>query len=120
MMVFIVEDDDIVRIPLEDDLREAGYQVRSFADPLAALDVLPHCQVDVVITDVSMAPMNGLELISRIKHIKPSVKVIIMAANAILDSAEVLSALGNGYISKPFHVFQMLNLLDGINAELSV
>lgn len=119
MMIFIVEHDDIIRIPLEDDLRETGYQVRSFNNPSGALDALLWNPVDVVIADVSDNTLASLEFVSRIKRIKPRVNVIIMSDNVVLGSKEMFKALKIGYILKPFHFFYILNLLDGMHSEVT-
>ena len=113
--IFIVEDEKIIRVPLADELREAGYKVQEFGDSHLALRAVKRSQVDVVITDHKMPFMDGLELLSKIKSVKPGIPVIVITEYGAEDT--VIEAMKKGaydYIEKPFELDDMLVLLNRI------
>ena len=88
--VWIVDDDDSVRWVLEKALQRAEMNVRSFSAPAAALEALGANGTglpDVLITDIRMPGMNGLEFVARLEKLGISLPVIVITAHADLDSA---------------------------------
>jgi DNA-binding NtrC family response regulator len=121
MRVFIIEDEKILRVSLTDDLEDAGYAVSAFEDPLKALEAFKEQPAGIVITDIKMKQMNGIELLSRIKSINPETTVIVITAYGSVTSA--VEAMKNGaydYITKPFQIDEVLILLDRINELQSI
>ncbi|MBI5286881.1 MAG: sigma-54-dependent Fis family transcriptional regulator, partial [Deltaproteobacteria bacterium] len=103
MKVLIVEDEKIKRITLTDALLKAGYEVESFHDPVEALKVFKEDEFDVVVTDLRLPRMEGVDLLREIKSIRPSTHVIIMTAYGTVESAIKAMKLGAyDYITKPF------------------
>ncbi|HZS43888.1 MAG TPA: sigma-54 dependent transcriptional regulator [Blastocatellia bacterium] len=101
--ILIAEDEDLMRGILSGLLRDEGYRVVEASDGKTALDVFAGEDVALVITDINMAGMNGLELLDQIKKIDASALVIMITAYSSVDSA--VSALRKGaydYITKPF------------------
>lgn len=118
MNIFIVEDEKIIRVPLADELREAGYQVREFSNSNQALSAILHMPVDVVITDIFMPQMNGLELLSRIKTEKPDTQVIVITAYGSEDRAiEAMEKGAYDYIEKPFELDDIVALIARIKEK---
>ena len=100
---------------MTDDLRESGYEVRAFENPSTVLDAIKDYPVDVVITDIKMPKMDGLELLSKIKSVKPNAIVIVMTAYGTVNSAvEAMKRGAYDYITKPFQIDEMLLVLDRI------
>jgi len=103
--ILLVEDDEIMRSLTRQLLVEQGYRVIDAADGKSALESLAaHSgRVDLLLTDVVMRGMSGPELVTRVKHSHPTVKVVYMsgytgeliAERAILDS-------GIALLEKPF------------------
>lgn len=113
--VWIVDDDDSVRWVLEKALQRSGMQVRGFSAPAAALEALGangDAMPDVLITDIRMPGMNGLEFAGRLEKLGISLPVIVITAHADLDSA--VAAYKSGafeYLPKPFDIDEAVSLV---------
>ena len=119
--IIIVENERIIRVPLADELREAGYRVQEFMDSSRALNAVERMPVDVVITDIKMPQMDGLELLSRVKSVKPDTPVIVMTAYGSEDMAiEAMERGAYDYIEKPFDLDEMLALLARIEERIFI
>jgi two-component system nitrogen regulation response regulator GlnG len=103
--IWVIDDDNSIRWVLEKALQKAGLAMKSFENAGSALDALQHEEPAVIISDIRMPGMDGLELLHRINGLFPEVPVIIMTAHSDLDSA--VSAYKGGafeYLPKPFDV----------------
>ena len=101
--IWVVDDDKSIRWVLEKALEKAGYRVASFSEADAVLHALELAEPDVLISDIRMPGMDGIELLTHIKEHRPDLPVIIMTAHSDLDSA--VSAYDQGafeYLPKPF------------------
>lgn len=101
--VLIVEDDPTLRQALCDTLELAGYGVASAGDGREALKILEHQDVGLVVSDVQMKPMDGHELLARIKSSHGSMPVLLMTAYGNIENAVI--AMRDGavdYLAKPF------------------
>ena len=110
--VWVVDDDDSIRWVLEKALGAAGMQVSSFPGGVEMLDALETASPDVVITDIRMRGIDGIELLQRLKKARPDLPAIIMTAHSDLDSA--VSAYQGGafeYLPKPFDVDDAVDLV---------
>ena len=113
--ILLVDDEEIVRQSMRDWLTAAGYEVAAVEDGVAALDLLRNTNFDVLITDLKMPGMDGLELMKRAKRIAPKLETIIITAYGSISSA--ISAIREGafdYIEKPFCPERVEILLDKI------
>ncbi|MCX6153881.1 MAG: sigma-54 dependent transcriptional regulator [Candidatus Kapabacteria bacterium] len=107
--IMIVDDEKILRISLRDNLTEAGYNVNSFDDPLKALADLGNKNYHVVITDIKMPQMNGIELLKNIKRFNQNINVIVMTAYGSIETAvEAMKYSAYDYISKPFKIEELI------------
>ena len=103
--VCVIDDDRSIRFVLEKALEGAGLQVESYASADTALLAISKREPAVIISDIRMPGMDGLELLERINQQYPELPVIIMTAHSDLDSA--VSAYKGGafeYLPKPFDV----------------
>lgn len=111
--VWVVDDDDSVRWVLEKAMQRDGMEVRGFADPLSALDELASERPDVLITDIRMPGMDGLELSRQIADMNIDLPIIVITAHTDLDSA--VAAYQSGafeYLPKPFDVDDAVSLVN--------
>ena len=102
--ILVVEDDLFFRQMYADLLTEEGYDVATAASGDEALDLLGKRDCQLVISDLVMPGMSGIELLSRVKQQSPTVDVILVTGHANLESA--ILALKNGardYLLKPFN-----------------
>jgi len=103
--IWVIDDDDSIRWVLEKALTDAGFQLSSFSNADNILDKLKQDEPDVIISDIRMPGMDGLELLERVTQQYPDLPVIIMTAFTDLDSA--VSAYQGGafeYLPKPFDI----------------
>ncbi len=113
--ICIVEDEEILRVSLKDDLLDAGYIVNDFENPLKALEHFKKKNCDIVISDIRLPEMNGLDLLSRIKSINPNTFVIIMTAFGSVETAvEAMKKGAYDYITKPFDKEELLLIINRI------
>ena len=111
MKVWVVDDDRSIRWVLEQTFKAHRIEVQSFADAQSVLQALDHQLPDVVLTDVRMPGMDGLELSSRLRAHDPHLPIIVMTAHSDLDSA--VSAYRSGafeYLPKPFDIDEAVDL----------
>ena len=118
MKVFLAEDERILRISLADELRDAGYQVFEFAEASGVLQKIREEIPDLLITDIRMPGIDGLELLERVKQLSPDTVVVVMTAFASVDTAIKALKLGAyDYLAKPFRKEEILHLTERV-AEL--
>jgi len=107
--VWVVDDDQSIRWVLERALSQAGIQRECFGDAESLLSRLEHEQPDVVISDIRMPGIDGLELLSRIREHHPAMPVIITTAHSDLDSAVASYQQGAfEYLPKPFDIDEVI------------
>ena len=114
--ILVVDDQSGMRETLSDILQDAGYTVEAAVDGYCAVKKAGRQFFDIILMDVIMPGMNGVEAIKEIKKINSQTKFILMTAY----SAETLikEALKLGiyqYINKPFPPEQIISLLENIN-----
>ncbi len=110
--IWLVDDDRSIRWVLEKALQQAGLTVRSFETGDAALSSLTRGQPAVLMTDIRMPGMDGLELLRQVQDRWPDLPVIVITAHSDLDSA--VSAYQGGafeYLPKPFDVDDAVQLV---------
>jgi two-component system, response regulator FlrC len=101
--VLVVEDDRALQQALVDTLQTAGFDVLSAADGGEALLTIERASVDLVVTDVEMSPVDGRELLRRLKRTQPALPVLMMTAYGTIEQA--VAAMQEGaadYLVKPF------------------
>ena len=103
--ILVVDDEEIMRDFLTDVLREENYQVFSAAGGAAALSILKEEAIEVVITDIMMPGMSGLEMLTQAKGIDATLDVIVMTGYASVESAvEAMKVGAADYITKPLNM----------------
>ncbi|OUS11605.1 sigma-54-dependent Fis family transcriptional regulator [Gammaproteobacteria bacterium 53_120_T64] len=103
LKILVVEDDDLLREALCDTLAFAGYGVEFACDGVEALALLHRQSVDLVVSDVQMAAMDGHALLQNIKRTWPRLPVVLMTAFGCVEKA--VAAMRDGaadYLIKPF------------------
>ncbi len=101
--VLIVDDDPSLCKALTETVSRAGYDTYAASNGYEALEAIQREQFSVVVTDLSMPKMSGLEVLRKAKTITPSLAVIIMTGYATVDSAvEAMKYGAHDYITKPF------------------
>jgi two-component system nitrogen regulation response regulator GlnG len=111
--ILIADDDRSIRTVLTQALGRAGYQVRATSSAATLWRWVEDGEGDVVITDVLMPDENGLDLIPRIRRIRPELPVIVMSAQSTLTTAVQATQRGAfEYLPKPFDLGDLLSVVD--------
>ena len=107
--ILVVDDDDSLRRVLQMELEQSGYSVIAAASALEALTILRTRSCDLVITDLKMPGMSGLDLLKQVRELYPEVIAIILTAFGTVDTAvEAMKAGAYHYITKPVHPDELL------------
>jgi two-component system NtrC family response regulator len=107
--VLVVDDDDNLRWVTQTQLEDAGFAVTAAADGEAALDNINRERPDLVLTDLKMPGMSGMDLLKCIKALDPNIPVLMITAFATIQSA--VEAVKNGaydYLTKPLDEDELL------------
>ncbi len=117
-VVLIADDDQAIRTVLTQALGRAGYDVRSTGNAATLWRWITDGEGDLVITDVVMPDENGLDLIPRIRKLRPGLRVIAMSAqNTLLTAVKAAERGAFEYLPKPFDLNELLNLVKRALAE---
>jgi len=106
--ILIVDDEAPIRALLGEHLGQVGYQIMQASDGRAALEMLNDGDFDLVLTDVRMPGMNGLELLAEVVRTRPAVGVLMLTACEDLTLAVNAMRIGAlDYILKPFRLSEI-------------
>ncbi len=101
--IYVIDDDEAVRQSIEFLLKTAGIEVRSFESAKAFLDVLPEITGGCVVTDVRMPDITGIDLLRRVREVKPELPVIVITGHGDVPLAVEAMKLGAAdFLEKPF------------------
>lgn len=104
MKILIVDDEKSIRLTLREFLSGDGYQVETAADVPQAIQALSQDTFDVVITDIIMPQISGMELIESIRSRSKSVQLIVMTGEPTVDTAvKAVRSGANDYLTKPIN-----------------
>ena len=118
--ILIVDDEPRILLLLQSLLKANGYVVETARDGNAALDIVRKGGVDIAVTDLRMAPMDGMTLFHEIKAMAPEIPVILLTAYASVETA--IEAMKNGifdYLTKPFKVDDLIACLKRAEEQVS-
>jgi CheY-like chemotaxis protein len=119
--ILIVDDEESVRDSLYNWFIEDGYRVQCAEDAKKALSILESDAFDIILADIKMLGMDGLEMLRRIKSIRKESIVIMMTAFATVDTA--VQALKDGafdYVTKPFDPDDLSHLIRNASKQISL
>ncbi|TCZ66916.1 nitrogen regulation protein NR(I) [Roseicella aquatilis] len=111
--ILVADDDRAIRTVLSQALGRSGYQVRATSSASTLWRWVEDGEGDLVITDVVMPDENGLDLVPRIKRVRPDLRVVVMSAQSTFMTA--LKAAQRGafeYLPKPFDLKELLAVVE--------
>ncbi len=111
--ILLAEDDDSMRDFLAKALRRAGHEVEAVGDGLDAMESLSQSPVDLLLADVVMPGLDGIELARRAAQEQPGIKVMFItgfAAVALKNREQ--APKGARVLSKPFHLRELVDQID--------
>lgn len=114
--LLVVDDDVTIRKTLERGLTAHGYDVTSVENGIEALDILQSESVGLVVTDINMPSMDGIELLIQLVEQRPGLKVIAISGGGLFPKDELLTdarLLGAvDVLEKPFDIGTLLELIE--------
>jgi DNA-binding NtrC family response regulator len=111
--ILIVDDDEIMRETLSDVLRKRGYDIFSVGSGNGALSMIKKNLIDLILLDMKLPDVDGLEVLKKIKEFDTEILVIMMTAYSDVQTA--VSAMKSGaydYINKPFELEELRLLIE--------
>jgi DNA-binding response OmpR family regulator len=116
--ILVVDDEEIARLSLSQILRLEGYAVKSVASGEAALNAIQEINYDLMILDLKMPGMNGMDVLRWVVKNHPQVRVIVLTAYGTMDTAiQALRNYAHDYLLKPAKPGQIVETVDRVLKE---
>jgi DNA-binding NtrC family response regulator len=113
LRIMVVDDESIVGRRLKPALEKSGYQVEVFEDGKSAIDRIALEPFDIVVTDVRMDEIDGMQVLQQVLTSSPRTKVIIITGYATVELArEALIKGAFDFIAKPFKPDDLRNVIE--------
>ncbi|MGD2121684.1 MAG: response regulator [Gemmatimonadota bacterium] len=113
LRILIVDDEEELVSALVERLNLRGFQARGVTTGIEALEYLKDAECDVVLLDVKMPGLGGLEVIRRIKDMRPRLQVVLLTGHGSVKSVEDGMALGAfDYLMKPVKIDSLVRILE--------
>jgi len=110
--VLVADDDAGIRTVVTQALSRAGFDVKATGNAATLWQWVDHGEGDLVITDVVMPDENGLDLVPRIKKLRPELRVIVMSAqNTLLTAVQATERGAFEYLPKPFDINELVGVV---------
>lgn len=122
IQILVLDDEKIVGQRLKASLEKEGHTLETFIDPFTALNRIREKAFDVVVTDIRMDGMDGIEILEEARKKSPQTKVIMITGFATLEIArESLTKGAFDFIAKPFKLKEIRQAIqkaeDALSAE---
>lgn len=121
--VLIVDDVEQVRDGIGSIVESEGYRVHTASNGFEALDVIKHNEIDLIVSDILMPEMDGIEMCNQIKELFPDMKFILISGGGrevnvsssydYLDTARKLTGIKD-ILKKPFDPEELISLIDSM------
>src|SRR5580765_7509237 len=113
--VLVVDDSGLARRTLREILEDAGYEVAEASDGLNALERYFIEKPDIVLLDLVMKGMYGLDVLTKLRELDANAKVVIVSADIQTSSHELVEAAGaRAFVNKPFDRADILSTLEAV------
>ncbi len=116
-LILVVDDEAAIRDALVHTLESHGYRCHTAEDgsDALALYIDRRDEIDVVLTDLSMTQVDGIELVSKLRDLNPNVRAIVSSGHMQKEQQEILQSLGVKYfLDKPYSADKLLRALHAI------
>jgi two-component system response regulator PilR (NtrC family) len=119
--VLVVDDEENIRQILKEYLNEFGYEVVCAVNGQEALQIYKNGRFDVILSDLVMRPVDGLELLSEVKKVDPDAIFIMITGYPSIESAlEAVKKGAKDYITKPFNIDEIRLKMERVLLEKSL
>ncbi len=118
--IMVIDDEPVVGQRLKPMLEDLGHQVEVFVNPLEAMEHFNREPFDIVITDIRMDDMEGIDILEQIQFNHPNTKVVMITGYATLELARESMAKGAfDFIAKPFKFKEIRNTISKAVAAIN-
>src|SRR5688500_57703 len=114
MRVLLVDDEELLRVSLGYTLRKAGYEVALAADGLSALQAVREHPPDVVLLDLMLPGVSGLDVCRRLRRWSDVPVLMLTAKDEVADKVTGLEAGADDYVTKPFSSRELLARIEAL------
>ncbi len=117
--ILILDDEPIVTKRLKPSLEKKGYEVETFTESLNALKRVRERGFDIVITDLKMEGVSGMEFLTEVKKLHPKTEVIVITGFATMETAKESFKKGVlDFLSKPFKLGEIMEVIQKAEEKL--
>jgi two-component system cell cycle response regulator CpdR len=116
--ILLAEDEDSMRGFLERALTNAGYEVAAFADGQQAFARLQEEAFSLLLTDIVMPEMDGIELARKASELDPTLKIVFITGFAAVTLNTDAAPSDARVLSKPFHLKELVGEIDGLLSDI--
>lgn len=110
--ILVADDDEGIRMVVTQALNRAGFEVRSTGNASTLWQWVEEGEGDLVITDVVMPDENGLDLVPKIRRIRPNLRIVVMSAqNTLLTAVKATERGAFEYLPKPFDLAELVSIV---------
>lgn len=118
--LLIIDDEPIVGKRLQQAFGKLGLDVEIFTSPLPAMEAMTRKPFDIVVTDLKMAEMDGIEVLRRARQLNNRARVIIITGYASQETADAASGEGVfDFLAKPFRLEELKSAVNRALEELA-
>jgi two-component system, sensor histidine kinase and response regulator len=111
--VFVVDDDEIIRLSCEQILRKSGYNVETFASGHEGIERLKQVKLPLLVVDIKMPELDGFEVIKIVRKIDPEVVIVVITGYATIETAVDAMKMGAyDFLPKPFTPSELRLIID--------
>ena len=108
--ILVVDDEQHVRQLIGKVLEKEGYEVLTACNGEEGLEIFQKNNIDLIISDIKMPKMNGIEFLHKVKEQEPGVGFILITAFATMETAiDAIKSGAQDYVTKPFDIKEILN-----------
>ena len=119
LKIMVIDDEPIVGKRLKQALEKYGYEVESFTTGSDALKRFDEIKFDIVVTDVRMDEIDGIEVLNKVLEIAGDTRVIIITGYATIEMArEALAKGAYDFIAKPFKINELRDVIEKAASEI--
>lgn len=102
-LIYVIDDDPVMRLSCQKILMKEGHQIETFEDGQQGLERIQHQHPDLVVVDLKMPRIGGIEVIKTVKEIDPDISLVVITGYATIDTAvEAMKAGAYDFLPKPF------------------
>jgi len=110
--LLVVDDEPIVGKRLKQVFGKIGFEIETYTDSAAALAAIAEKPFDIVVTDLKMEGIDGIEVLKRVRTMNPKTRVIIITGYASPDTAELAQQEGVfAFLAKPFRLDELKQVI---------